>query len=531
MSKDKKIKKNKKNGPVVLVILDGWGVSKEKEGNAIAAAKPENFNYLWKNYWHTTLAAHGRRVGLLPDQEGNSEAGHFNIGAGRIVKQDLVYINEAIEDGTFFKNTAFLETLKHAKKYKTKVHLMGLLSNGQSAHSYPLHLYALLKLVHDKGFKNVYLHIFTDGRDTTRFAAPRLIGELRKKMYPEQKIASIIGRFYAMDRNKYWDRTEAAYEAMVRGKGLAAKNPTEALSAAYNRGETDEFIQPTVIVNKNGKPSATINDNDVVIFFNLRSDRARQLAKPFVQRDFEKKNGSSFKRKKIPQNIRFCALTDFGPDLERIFTAFPSRDIGKSLPHMLGGAGLKQLYIAESEKYAHVTYFINGGHADPVGGEQRIRVPSPYINHYDEAPEMSAYTITHKVVHALASNKYDFIAVNFANPDMIGHTGNFNAAVEAVRAVDECIGDIFKEASKKNGAVIITADHGNIENMYDKKSQEILTEHSTNPVPFIIAGRKYKLIKKQKKFLPNGILADITPTILELLDIKKPEEMTGKSLI
>lgn len=530
----KKVKNNKKvPKPVILMILDGWGLSKTKgeDGNAIAMAKPKNMAYLWKNYWHTSLTAHGVKVGLLPNQEGNSEAGHLNIGAGRIVKQDVLYVNEAIKDGTFFKNTAFLETLKHAKKYGSKVHLMGLLSNGQSAHSYPLHLYSLLKLVNDEGFKKVYLHLFTDGRDTTRFAAPRLIKELKKKMYPGQKIASIIGRFYAMDRNKYWERTEAAYNAMVSGKGITAKNETEALSAAYNRGETDEFVQPTIIVNKNNKPIATINDNDVVIFFNLRSDRARQLAKTFTQTDFEKSNGRPFKRKKIPKNIRFCALGDFGPDLEHIFTAFPSRDVEESLPYVLGQEKLKQLYIAESEKYAHVTYFINGGHANPVGNEERIRVPSPYIQHYDEAPEMSAYTVSRKVVHAVKSDKYDFITVNFANPDMIGHTGNWEAATEAIKIVDECVGDIYRSVLKENGVVIIIADHGNIEEMYDKETEEILTEHSTNPVPFILIGKKYKLKSGQRKSLPKGILGDVAPTILKIINIKKPKEMTGKSLI
>lgn len=531
MKKVNKTKKVKKNGPVVLMILDGWGLSKEKEGNAIALAKPENFNYLWKNYWHTTLTAHGKKVGLLPDQEGNSEAGHLNIGAGRIVKQDIVYINEAIEDGTFFKNTAFTETLKHAKKYKTKIHIMGLLSNGETAHSHPLHLYSLLKLVHDDGMKNVYLHLFTDGRDTTRFAAPRLIRELQKKMYPEQQIASLVGRFYAIDRNKYWKRTEVAYDLMVSGKGIAVKSAVDGLSSAYNRGETDEFIKPTVITNKKGKPLATIEDNDVIIFFNLRSDRARQLAKPFAQKDFEKANGSSFKRKKMPRNIRFCALTDFGPDLNHIFTAFPSHDVDESLPQVLGEAGLKQLYIAESEKFAHVTYFINGGHADLVDKEERIRIPSPYIDRYDQAPEMSAYTVANKVKKAVVSGKYDFITVNFANPDMIGHTGNLEVAIEAIKTVDECVGEIYKVTMKKNGNCVIIADHGNVEEMYNKKTKEILTEHTTNPVPLILVGKKYKLKSGQRKNLPKGILGDVAPTILKIVNIKKPKEMTGKSLI
>ncbi|MDD5043439.1 MAG: 2,3-bisphosphoglycerate-independent phosphoglycerate mutase [Patescibacteria group bacterium] len=529
MIKRGKIRKNKNNSPLVLIILDGWGLSKEKKGNAIALANPKNFNHFWDNYWHTTLFAHGKNVGLLPNQEGNSEAGHLNIGAGRIVKQDVVYINEAIKNGTFFKNTAFKETLKYAKKHNSKVHLMGLLSNGQSAHAYPLHLYSLLKLVHESGIKKVFLHLFTDGRDTTRFAAPRLIKELKQRMFPEQKIASIIGRFYAMDRNKYWERTEAAYNAMVLGKGLKAKNEMEAITSAYNRGETDEFIKPTVIVNAAGKPLTTIGDKDAVIFFNLRSDRARQLAKPFVQANFEKSNGRVFKRKKVLKNIRFCALTDFGPDLNHIWTAFPSHNVEKSLPFVLGKNSLRQLYIAESEKYAHITYFINGGHADPIGKEERMRIPSPHVDSYDKIPEMSAFKIASRAVGALKSGKYNFIAVNFANPDMVGHTGNLAAAVKAIKAVDECIGKISREAVSNGGLAIITADHGNAESMYDKSKKEILTEHSRNPVPFILAGKKYKF-KKGKK-ISKGILADITPTILKILNISKPREMAGKSLV
>lgn len=512
--------------PTVLVILDGWGIAPPGPGNAVTLAKPKTMTALWNEFPHTLLSAHGKYVGLPEHQEGNSEAGHMNLSAGWIVKQDAIYINESIKDGTFFKNTAFLEVLKHAKKYNTKVHLMGLLSNGESAHSYPDHIYALLKLIHEQGLDKVFLHLFTDGRDSSRFAAIKLLPKLKAHFHGNEEIASIMGRFYAMDRVKNWSRIEKAYNAMVLGQGVAAESAEAAICSAYNRGETDEFIMPTIIM-KDHKPIATIDDNDVIIFFNLRSDRAREITKTFVQKDFEKKNFGAFKRKKFPQNIRFAAMTDFGPDLPHVMTAFPSRNILSALPAILRDK--KQIYIAEAEKYAHVTYFFNGGYADPIYGEERVRVPSPPISHYDQKPEMNAENVAFEVRRCIDSGRYDFITVNFCNPDMIGHTGNLEAGIKAVKAVDSCIGKIIRGVFRKEGTAIITADHGNIEEMINLKTGEVDTEHSKNPVPLVIVGPRFKQWRRKK--LRKGILADVAPTVLDIMGVVRPREMTRRSLL
>lgn len=512
--------------PTVLVILDGWGIAPPGPGNAVTLAKPTTVNALWNEFPHTLLSAHGRAVGLPEHQEGNSEAGHMNLSAGWVVKQDAIYINESIKDGTFFKNTAFLEVVKHAQKYNTKVHLMGLLSNGESAHSCPGHLYALLKLMHEQGMEKVFLHLFTDGRDSSRFAAIKLLPKLRAHFYGNEKIATVMGRFYAMDRIKIWARVEAAYNAMVLGEGAVAESAEAAISSAYNRGETDEFITPTVIT-EDHKPIVTINDNDVVIFFNLRSDRAREITKTFVQKDFNEKNPGSFKRKKFPENIRFAAMTDFGPDLPHVMTAYPSRNIFSALPAVLRDR--KQIYIAESEKYAHVTYFFNGGNADPIYGEERIRVPSPPLPRYEQKPEMNAENVAHEVRRCIDNGRYDFITVNFCNPDMIGHTGNLEAGIKAVKAVDSCVGKIIRGVFRKDGTAIITADHGNAEEMINLKTGEVDTEHSINPVPFIVVGPEFK--NKKRKTLRRGVLADVAPTVLDIMGIMRPREMARRSLL
>jgi 2,3-bisphosphoglycerate-independent phosphoglycerate mutase len=511
--------------PTVLVILDGWGVAPPGPGNAVTLAKTPTMTAVWNEFPHTLLAAHGRAAGLPGNQEGNSEAGHMNLSAGWIVKQDAVYINESINDGTFFKNTAFVEALKHAQKYKTKVHLMGLLSNGESAHSFPSHLYAILDLINQQGISKVFLHLFTDGRDSSRFAAIKLLPKLKSHFHGTEKIATIMGRFYAMDRIKQWARVEAAYNAMVLGEGVVAESAEAAIASAYNRGETDEFITPTVIANDH-KPIATIDDRDVVIFFNLRSDRAREITKTFVQKDFTEKNNGSFVRKKVSKNIVFAAMTDFGPDLPHIMTAFPARNILSALPAVLRDK--KQIYIAEAEKYAHVTYFFNGGNADPIYGEERIRVPSPPMPHYEEKPEMNAENVVFEVRRCIDSGRYDFITVNFCNPDMIGHTGNLAAGIKAIQAVDTCVGKIIRGVFRKEGTAIITADHGNIEEMINSKTGEIDTEHSINHVPLIVVGSNFKNKKKRK--LRHGILADVAPTVLDIMGVVQPREMTRKSL-
>jgi len=500
--------------------MDGWGIANIKnKGNAITPKTAPNYFKWLKKYPNTQLEASGEAVGLFKGEEGNSEAGHLNLGAGRVVTQDAVYISDAIADGTFFKNNAFLQALHHIKKYDTAVHLIGLLSNHNSAHSCPEHLYALLDLFHRHQVKKVFLHLFTDGRDSNMHDAPNHLRKLEEKMHEGQKIATVMGRFYAMDRNKVWDRTKRAYDAMVSGKGIQAESAGDALVQAYNRGETDEFISPTIIV-KNGQPIAKIGDNDGIFFFNLRSDRARQLTKTFVQPDFD---SNGFRRSKVPKNTRFVALTDFGPDLPDVLTAYPSRDIANGLTQTL--CPRPQMYIAESEKYAHVTYFFNGGLAHHACDERRVKIESPKVMSFAEKPEMSAKTVADFVARAIESGEYDFICVNFANPDMVGHTGDLKAGEKAVSTVDEQVQRLIEIILKNNGQAIITADHGNIEEMINLKTNEIDTEHSVNPVPAIFIGHKLAKIKLKK-----GKLADVAPTILKMMDLPKPKEMTGKAL-
>jgi len=512
--------------PLVLIILDGWGIAPDSPSNAISQADTPIMDFLYRKFPNTELIAHGKKVGLPNGQEGNSEAGHMNLGAGRIALQDAVYINETIKNGTFFKNPALLEAVNHAKKNKSNIHIMGLLSDGQSAHSQPEHLYALLEFLKQKKFHRIYLHLFTDGRDSSPHAAARLVSKLINNFKNNEIISTIMGRFYAMDRIKDWQKTELAYNVMVLGEGIVSDNPYKAVSEAYNRGETDEFITPIVISNPQ-KKSKFINDDDAVIFFNLRSDRARQLAKPFVQKDFEKRNGSSFKRKKTLENIKFIALTDFGPDLENILTAYPSIVLENTLPFVL--SDLRQLYVSEREKYAHITYFFNGGHGQPVNGEEWQVIPSIGQANYEKNPQMSSYKLTNIILGKLRKKETDFITVNFPNADMLGHTGNIKAAIKAVEIIDKSVSRIYNLVKKLKGTMIITADHGNAEKMLNLETGELFTEHTTSPVPFIIANQNFN--HKSLYLRQGGILGDVGPTILHLLDIEKPKEMTGKSLI
>ncbi|MEA3463695.1 MAG: 2,3-bisphosphoglycerate-independent phosphoglycerate mutase [Patescibacteria group bacterium] len=532
-------KKNNQNNdlPMILIILDGWGISKPNKGNAVTLAKTPNLDGLIKKYPNAQLCAHGKCVGLPAHQDGNSEAGHMNIGAGRAVEQEAVKIAKSINDGTFFKNTAFIEAIKHVQKNKSKLHLIGMISNGMSAHSDPKHILALLTLAREHKIKEVYLHLFTDGRDSPRYAALKLVEAMQRDCLKyNEYIATIIGRFYAMDRKKKWERLEMAYNALVLGKGLKAKSPQAAITEAYNKGESDEFIHPYVITKKGG-PLPRIGDGDSVVFFNLRSDRARQLAKVFVQKKFNELNSDSFIRKKVLKNLKFVAMTDFGPDLDSILTAYPSVDLHRTLPMQL--ADLRQLYITETEKYAHITYFFNGGYADPVAGETRIVIDSPDVRSYDEIPVMKSADLAKIVINNLTGKrdsrnlsfsgyKYDFTVLNFVAPDMIGHTGNLNAGIECCHQVDKYLGAIIKAYLKVKGTILVTADHGNIEEMINLETGEIDTEHSINPVPFIVVSKK---LKNKIRLCKNGALSDIAPTILELLERKKPKEMTGKSLI
>lgn len=510
---------------MVLMILDGWGLSSEATGNAIALAKTPNINNYFKKYSNTTINASGEYVGLPKNQPGNSEAGHMNIGAGRVVEQDDVIISKSINNGTFFKNPALLQVAKQAKTNNSDIHLMGLICDVTSPHSDMDHLLSLLSFFVNKTKQKIYLHLFTDGRDSPRFAALKILNHYHKVFNsPQVQVASVMGRFYAMDRKKAWDRTKLAYEAMTLGQGQTARSAEDAVSQAYNRGESDEFILPTVIVDEQNKPVSVIGDDDVVVFFNLRSDRARQLSKAFVQPNFEKKNPNSFVRANTIKNLLFVALTDFGPDLDSILTAFPSADLMGSLVSAM--SDYRQLYIAESEKYAHVTYFFNGGYDRAIVGEKRVNIASQLVPTYDLKPAMSAREITKYVTKALNKKEYDFVVLNFANLDMIGHTGNLQAAIKAVEVIDECLGAIIKTVLKKKGTAVITADHGNVEDMINLKTGEVETEHSCNKVPFILINdqEKYKLKN-------NGSLCNVAPTILDILGIQKPSEMTADSLI
>ncbi len=520
-----------KSPTIVLIILDGWGMADPKQkGNAITPKTAPNFFRWWKKYPHTVLQASGVAVGLPPGQEGNSEAGHLNIGAGRVVKQDTLYISEAIKDGTFFKNNAFYEALHHVKKYGTAAHLMGLLSNHNSAHSCPEHLFALLDLIHQEGIKKVYLHLFTDGRDSGQHDGPRHLKKLQNHFHGTEQIATIMGRLYGMDRNKNWHRTEKAYRAMVEGIGRKVENAEEALTQAYNSNESDEFITPSVIV-KNGKPVATVQNNDAVFFFNLRSDRARQITKAFVHSQFEKENGGTFRRKKIPKNTRFVAMTDFGPDLPRVLTAFPSRDVPDSLAQVL--CPRRQLYLAESEKFSHITYFFNGGYAQHWCDERWVKIASDRVKDFGFDPAMEAEKIADYAVKAIESGEYEFIAINFANADMVGHTGNLAAGEKAIALLDAALARVVGAGLKGGASCIITADHGNAEEMINIKTGEVDSEHSVNPVPFVMiappaVSRSWKLKSKE---LRHGKLADVAPTLLKMMGVAKPKEMTGKSLI
>ena len=516
--------------PVVLAILDGWGVAPRgsQADDATVIARTPFLNEINQHYPRALLKASGQAVGLPAGQDGNSEAGHLNLGAGRIVDQDAALISKSIRDGTFLKNQAFRTAIEQVKSRHSALHLMGLLSNYNSGHSSPDHFIALLKLIQSHHLKHVYLHFFTDGRDSARYDAIKFIGEVKKRLKNGETIATLSGRYYAMDRKKDWRRTGLIYDLLTRGRGRKEVSAEVAIRHAYNRGESDEYISPTVMTDARGKPKGLIRDNDAIIFFNLRSDRARQLAKPFVQTKFEKLNKGAFKRWKVLKNLCFVALTDFGPDLDHILTAYPSRDIKNSLPMVLGTAGLKQLYIAESEKYAHITFFFNGGYDHPVAGEDRVTIPSPDVVSYDATPEMSAVKITAYVLRSLKQRKYDFIAINLANADMVGHTGNLRAGVLAMEAVDKSLVQIGREIKKQKGSMLVTGDHGNVEEFINRETGEVDTEHSTNPVPLLLYNKNWRGKTFSRR---RGVLGDVAPTILRLIGLTKPKEMTRHSLL
>lgn len=508
--------------PVVLIILDGWGIAPPSEGNAVTLAKTPNMSSYLASFPSCQLRASGEWVGLPRGEPGNSEVGHLNIGAGRIVYQDLPRINMSIADGSFLNNQAFSLAFEHAKKSASRVHLMGLVGLG-GVHSSLEHLYALLWLCKEHGLNQdqVILHLFTDGRDSPPNVSPLYLSEIeyRIREIGTGKIASIIGRYYAMDRDKRWERVQKAYDLLTLGVGEKASSVLEAVEKAYKQGQTDEFITPRLI----DSAFTPISDNDAVIFFNFRSDRSRQLTKAFISPTFDK-----FERQAHPKNLFFVTMTEYEKDLPVSAIAFPTFNVEMPLGRIISEKKLQQLHIAETEKYPHVTFFFNGGREDPFPGEKRIMLPSPKVATYDLKPEMSAYAITDILEQQLVSGIYDFVVVNFANGDMVGHTGVLSATIQAVEVVDRCLGRVVNAAlSNLNGACIITADHGNAEEKVNLQTGEVLTEHTTNPVPFCIVASD---LRGQRR-LPSGILADITPTILGLMGINPPSSVTGRNLL
>ena len=504
-------------GPVMLMILDGFGINEKTDGNAVKLAKTPNIDKLMKKYPNTIMYTSGLKVGLPDGQMGNSEVGHTNIGAGRIVYQELTKITKSIEDGDFFAIPEFIEAIENCKKHNSKLHILGLLSDG-GVHSHIRHLYGLLEMAKRRDFEDVYVHCFLDGRDTPPASAEGYITQLEEKMKEKKvgKIASISGRYYAMDRDKRWDRVKKCYDALVRGEGNKATSATIAIEDSYQKEVFDEFVEPTVIVN-NDTPIATIGENDSVIFFNFRPDRAREITRAIVDPEFD-----GFETEKI--NTYFVCFTNYDETMPNVKIAFKKEPLVNTFGEVVSKNGLKQLRIAETEKYAHVTFFFNGGEEKQYKGEDRILVPSPKVETYDLKPEMSAHEVTTKVVDAINSKKYDSIILNFANPDMVGHTGNLDAAIKAVETIDECVGKVIEAINEVEGVALITADHGNCEQMIDYKTGEPFTSHTTNPVPLVLVGMDDVKLK-------DGKLADLAPTMLDIMNLAKPEEMTGESLI
>ena len=502
----------------MLMILDGFGINENDNANAIKIANTPNIDRLMKTCPTCKMYTSGLNVGLPDGQMGNSEVGHTNIGAGRIVYQELTRITKSIEDGDFFSNPEFVKAIEYCKEHNSKLHIMGLLSDG-GVHSHIRHLYALLELAKRKDFENVYVHCFMDGRDTPPSSGETYITELESKMKEKGvgKIATISGRFYSMDRDKRWQRIEKAYRALVYGEGEKATSAITAIEDSYQKDVFDEFMLPTVIMNGN-EPVAKIEKNDAVIFFNYRTDRAREITRTLVDKDF-----NEFEANK-DLNLFYVCMTTYDETMPNVVVAFKQEDLKNTFGEYVSNQGLKQLRIAETEKYAHVTFFFNGGKEEQYEGEDRILVPSPKVETYDMKPEMSAYEVTEKLLDAINSKKYDTIILNYANPDMVGHTGNLEAAVKAVETVDECVGKVVEAVEAQNGVLIITADHGNIEQMVDYKTGEPHTAHTTNPVPLMLVGMENVKLR-------DGILADLAPTMLDIMNLEKPKEMTGKSII
>lgn len=539
---------------VILAILDGWGLAPEGPGNAIKLSQTPNISKFWASYPHCELEASGESVGLPKGEDGNTETGHLNLGAGRIVYQYLKRIDMSIADGSFFNNEVLINAINHAKKYKSKLHLMGLVGEG-GVHSNIEHLFSLIHLASVNSFKDVFLHLFTDGRDSPQTASKNYVHNIKGVIEREKtgKIASIMGRYWSMDRDQRWDRTKKAYLALTRGEGNYFTNTDEIIDKSYKTGITDEFINPSLIVGENKKPVALIEDNDAVIFFNFRVDRPRQLTKAFVMNDFSKADmlfdteayqekyqniqntPSSFRKEPFDRgeklkNLYFATMTQYSKALvaEGAYPAFGPEVIPLPLSMVVSNDGLRQLKITESEKERFVTFYFNGLRENPFPLEEKIIIPSPKVPTYDQKPEMSAYELTEILLKKLASSEYKLIILNYPNTDMVGHTGNIGATVKAVEAVDECIGKLANFTLAYEGLLFITADHGNAEELINTKTGAIDTEHSTNRVPFIAVSNE---LLDRYQTLRSGILADVAPTIIAALGLDKPSCMTGRNLL
>ena len=498
--------------PTTLIIMDGFGLTDPGPGNAVSLARTPQLDRLFAEYAHTTLSASGLDVGLPAGQMGNSEVGHTNIGGGRVVFQDLPRISRAIDDGSFFENAAYNKAMDDCLEKGSSLHLYGLLSDG-GVHSHIQHLYALLQMAKNKGLTRVYVHAFLDGRDVSPTSGRDFVSACRDKCQAlgVGKIATVMGRYYAMDRDNRWERVQLAYDAMVYGEGIQNPDPVDAVAQSYANDVTDEFMEPVVC-----DPEGTISDNDSIIFFNYRPDRAREITRAIVDPDFD-----GFQREYFPTT--YVCNTEYDATMPNVLVAFPRITIHNGLGEYLSKLGLTQLRIAETEKYAHVTFFFNGGVEEPYPGEDRVLVASPKVATYDLQPEMSAYEVASKCVERIESGKYDVIILNFANCDMVGHTGVFDAAVKAVETVDECVGQVVEATLKMGGIAMITADHGNAEQMLQADGKSPMTAHTTNVVPFILCGAGTEL--------RPGRLADIAPTILDVMGLEQPAEMDGKTLI
>jgi len=510
-----------KTKPLMLMILDGYGCNPQKYGNAILHADKPSIDKIFDTYPNTLLGASGLDVGLPDGQMGNSEVGHLNIGAGRIVYQELTRITKSIKDGDFFENKALLEAVDHVKKNDSSLHIMGLLSDG-GVHSHMTHLFALIDLAKQNGLSKVYLHAFLDGRDVPPRSAGTYIAQVQDYMKESGtgKLVTVSGRYYAMDRDNRFERVVLAYDALTLGDAVLTEDPFAALEDSYSNDASDEFVKPFIIT-ENGQITGRIKDNDAVVMYNFRPDRAREITRTFVDKEF-----SGFERKISPKNLKYVCMTQYDASMPNVIVAFPPEKLENTLGEYLSSKGLHQLRIAETEKYAHVTFFFNGGVEAPNKNEERILVPSPKVATYDLQPEMSAYEVTEKVLEAISNDIYDVIILNFANPDMVGHTGVFDAAIKAIEALNKCVPSIVDAVLEKEGTVLITADHGNCDCMLNEKG-DVVTAHSVNKVPFLVASNQVNNVQLRE----DGVLADIAPTMLQILGIPQPKEMTGSTLI